>query len=255
MSILRRLLEVVSQHKLIALVVAGIAVAAAVAIVVVTTLGGPSGPKSRYGDPALDALVALPEQLYSPPNPLESSLEAANRVEPLITRDLFLAMSAPGERAPNYKMGLVAAQHGGGTVKAQSYIDDHGVRHGDDTNTSVSRTVVVIQQISFPDGRHVEDKFSLLVDAVLVGGKWKAKTIAPEPSLDELVGPQAAQVLPAQAPAQAPVQPPAQAPAQAPAEPPVQAPAQVPPAQVLPAQAPAQAPALPPPPQHPLRPR
>ena len=245
----RRLLEVVSQHKLITLVAGGIAAAAAVAIVLVTSLGGPPGPKSRYGDPALDALVAVPEQLYSPPNPLESSRDAAKRVEPLITTELFKAMSVPPERQSNYKMGLVAEQHG--TVTARAYIDDHGVRDGADTKTSVSRTVIVIQQISFPDGRKIEDKFGLLVDAVLIDGKWKANKIAPEPALDVLNGPQAPVQAPALPPVQTPAQvPPAQAPprasaqprVQTPAQPPVQTPAQVPPAQVPPVQAPAQVP-------------
>jgi hypothetical protein len=174
---------VVIKNKFIALIVCGVAVAAAVAIVLVTTLSGPSKP-SGYGDPALAALVAAPEQLYSPSNPLETSAEAAKRIEPLITKELFQAMSVPPERQSNYKMGLVNDQHG--TVKARAYIDDHGVRNGDDTKTSVSRTVIIIQQITFPDGRKIEDKFGLLVDAVLVDGKWKAKAFAPEPTLDAL---------------------------------------------------------------------
>jgi hypothetical protein len=174
---------VVIKNKFIALIVGGVAVAAAVAIVLVTTLSGPSKP-SGYGDPALAALVAAPEQLYSPSSPLETSAEAAKRIEPLITKELFQAMSVPPERQSNYKMGLVNDQHG--TVKARAYIDDHGVRNGDDTKTSVSRTVIIIQQITFPDGRKIEDKFGLLVDAVLVDGKWKAKAFAPEPTLDAL---------------------------------------------------------------------
>jgi hypothetical protein len=190
LSILRRLLEVVSRHKLIALVVGGVAVAAAVAIVLVTTLGGPSKPASRYGDPALDALVAVPEQLYSPPNPLENNQDAAKRLEPFLTHELFLKMSVPAERQSNYKMGLVADQKG--TVKARAYVVDAesgGVSSGPDTKNSVSRSVIVIQDIDFPDGRRIEDKFGVLVDVVLDNGKWKAKSLAPAPLLDELTKP------------------------------------------------------------------
>ncbi len=180
MNILRKLLGHLARPRTIGVVIAGIAVAAA-AMVLVTVLRS-SPTRSRYGDPALDALVAVPEQLYSPPNPRETFSEAAKRIEPLITHDLFTRMSAAPLRQTNYKMGPVADQYG--TVKAQAYIDDHGVKNGDDTKTSVSRTVIVIQQITFPDGRRVEDKFGLLVDAVLDSGKWKVKQLVPEPSLD-----------------------------------------------------------------------
>jgi hypothetical protein len=135
---------------------------------------------------AMHSVVLVPQEIFSPPSPSESSSEAAKRVESLLTHELFLAMSQPKARDPkyDYKMGLVAQQHG--TVTAQAYIDDHGVRDGDDTKNSVSRTVIVIQDIKFPDGRSIEDKFGLLVDVVLDDGKWKAKSIAPQPALDVL---------------------------------------------------------------------
>src|SRR4029079_18017876 len=88
---------------------------------------------------ALDAIVALPEQLYSPPSPDESSRDAAKRVEPLVTPDLFAAMSSQRERETNYRLAVVAREQA--TVRAQGYIDDLGVRNGADSPNSVSRTV------------------------------------------------------------------------------------------------------------------
>jgi hypothetical protein len=184
LSRIHRLLDTVSRHRLIAISATAsvVLVASVSALTVLLMSGGPSGPKSRYGDPALDAIVALPEQLYSPPSPLESSRDAAKRVEPLVTHDLFVAMSAPRERETDYRMAVVAQQKG--TVKARAYIDDLGVRNGDDSPTSVSRTVIVVQRISFPGGRAWEDRFGVIVDVTPVNGTWKANSFAPAPLLD-----------------------------------------------------------------------
>ena len=183
MSRTLRLLDTVSRHRLIAIsAVASVILVASVWALVMLLIVEPSGPESRYGNPALDAIVALPEQLYSPPNPLESSRDAAKRVEPLVTHDLFVAMTAPRERETDYRMAVVAQQKG--TVKARAYIDDIGVRNGDDSPTSVSRTVIVVQKISFPGGRGWEDRFGVIVDVTPVNGTWKAKSFAPAPLLD-----------------------------------------------------------------------
>ena len=161
---------------------ASVVLVASVSALTVLLINGPSGPESRYGNPALDAIVALPEQLYSPPSPLESSRDAAKRVEPLVTHDLFVAMSAPRERETDYRMAVVAQQRG--TVTARAYIDDLGVRNGDDSPTSVSRTVIVVQKMSFPGGRAWEDRFGVIVDVTPVDGTWKANSFAPAPLLD-----------------------------------------------------------------------
>ena len=183
MSRIHRLLDTVSRHRLIAIsATASVVLVASVSALTVLLSGGPSGPKSRYGNPALDAIVALPEQLYSPPSPLESSRDAAKRVEPLVTHDLFVAMSAPRERETDYRMAVVAQQKG--TVRARAYIDDLGVRNGADSPNSVSRTVIVVQKISFPGGRVWEDRFGVIVDVTPVNGTWKAKYFAPAPLLD-----------------------------------------------------------------------
>ena len=183
MSRIYRLLDTVSRHRLIAVsATASVVLVASVSALTVLLSNGPSGPKSRYGNPALDAIVALPEQLYSPPSPLESSRDAAKRVEPLVTHDLFVAMSAPRERETDYRMAVVAQQRG--KVTARAYIDDHAVRNGDDSPTSVSRTVIVVQKMSFPGGRAWEDRFGVIVDVTPVNGTWKAKSFAPAPLLD-----------------------------------------------------------------------
>jgi hypothetical protein len=183
LSRIYRLLDTVSRHRLIAVsATASVVLVASVSALTVLLSNGPSGPKSRYGNPALDAIVALPEQLYSPPSPLESSRDAAKRVEPLVTHDLFVAMSAPRERETDYRMAVVAQQRG--KLTARAYIDDHAVRNGDDSPTSVSRTVIVVQKMSFPGGRAWEDRFGVIVDVTPVNGTWKAKSFAPAPLLD-----------------------------------------------------------------------
>jgi hypothetical protein len=91
-------------------------------------------------------------------------------------------MSAPRERETDYRMAVVAQQRG--KVTARAYIDDHAVRNGDDSPTSVSRTVIVVQKMSFPGGRAWEDRFGVIVDVTPVNGTWKAKSFAPAPLLD-----------------------------------------------------------------------
>jgi hypothetical protein len=185
MAKLRSLLAMVSRHRLAALAtLTSVALVVGLGALVMSMNMGSDEPKSRYGDPALDAIVALPEQLYSPPTPDESSRDAAKRVKTLVTSDLFAAMSSPRERETNYRMAVVAREKG--TVKAQAYIDDLGVRSGDDSPNSVSRTVIVVQKISFPGGRIWEDRFGVIVDVTPVNGSWKAKRFAPAPLLDEL---------------------------------------------------------------------
>jgi hypothetical protein len=175
----------VSRHRLAAIAaLTSVALVVGLGVLVMSLTVGPDGPKSRYGDPALDAIVALPEQLYSPPSPDESSRDAAKRVENLVTPDLFAAMSSPRERETNYRMAVVAREQG--TVRAQAYIDDIGVRNGADSPNSVSRTVIVVQKISFPGGRIWEDRFGVIVDVTPLNGAWKAKSFAPAPLLDAL---------------------------------------------------------------------
>jgi hypothetical protein len=185
MSKLRSLLNMVSRHRLAAIAtLTSVALVLGLGVLVMSLTVGPDGPKSRYGDPALDAIVALPEQLYSPPIPDESSRDAAKRVETLVTPALFAAMSSPRERETNYRMAVVAREKG--TVRAQAYIDDLGVRNGADSPNSVSRTVIVVQKISFPGGRIWEERFGVIVDVTQLNGAWKAKHFAPAPLLDAL---------------------------------------------------------------------
>jgi hypothetical protein len=208
------LLDTVSRHRLIAVsATASVVLVASVSALTVLLSNGPSGPKSRYGNPALDAIVALPEQLYSPPSPLESSRDAAKRVEPLVTHDLFVAMSAPRERETDYRMAVVAQQRG--KVTARAYIDDHAVRNGEDSPTSVSRTVIVVQKMSFPGGRAWEDRFGVIVDVTPVNGTWKAKSFAPAPLLDVM-----AMTPPPPPPSAPPPPPPPPAPSETPPPPP-----------------------------------
>ena len=109
MAKLRSLLAMVSRHRLAALAtLTSVALVVGLGALVMSMNMGSDEPKSRYGDPALDAIVALPEQLYSPPTPDESSRDAAKRVKTLVTSDLFAAMSSPRERETNYRMAVVA---------------------------------------------------------------------------------------------------------------------------------------------------
>jgi hypothetical protein len=43
-----------------------------------------------------------------------------------------------------------------------------------------SRTVIVIQSPTFPDGRPIDDKFDILVPGVLDHGAWKSNQIPPD---------------------------------------------------------------------------